>query len=69
MPFMDGISCVKKIREEESNLGLRRVPIIIQTADSVDGKRSFYKEVGVDEVLPKPLGNECIALAIALLKR
>jgi two-component system sensor histidine kinase BarA len=31
MPVMDGISCVKQIREYETQHGLKRTPIIIQT--------------------------------------
>jgi CheY-like chemotaxis protein len=31
MPVMDGISCVKQIREYESANNLKRTPIIIQT--------------------------------------
>ncbi len=31
MPVMDGISCVKQIREYENLHGLKRTPIIIQT--------------------------------------
>lgn len=69
MPQMDGISCVKKIREEEEQNHRKRIPIILQTADHLEGKQSLFQEVGIDEVLQKPLDKECIALAITLLKK
>lgn len=69
MPQMDGISCVKKIREEEEQNHWRRIPIILQTADQLDGKQSLFQEAGIDEVLQKPLDKECIALAITLLRK
>jgi len=67
MPVMDGISCVKQIREFESLNGLKRTPIIIQTADNRESQRSICLEAGCDEFLSKPLDKACISLAKELM--
>jgi len=68
MPVMDGISCVKQIREYESARGLKRTPIIIQTADTRESQRTICLEAGCDEFLSKPLDRACISLAKALME-
>jgi len=68
MPVMDGISCVKQIREYEVAHGLKRTPIIIQTADNRESQRNSCLEAGCDEFLPKPLDKACISLAKELME-
>jgi len=68
MPVMDGISCVKQIREFESLNSLKRTPIIIQTADNRESQRSICLEAGCDEFLSKPLDKACISLAKELME-
>jgi len=68
MPVMDGIECVKQIREQETQKGLRRTPIIIQTADTRQSNRNVCLEAGCDEMLIKPLDKECISLAKELMQ-
>jgi len=68
MPVMDGPSCVKQIREYESTRGLRRTPIIIQTADTSESSRTICLEAGCDEFLQKPLDKACISLAKELMQ-
>lgn len=69
MPVMDGISCVKQIREHETAHGLRRTPIIIQTADVRESQRSVSLEAGCDEFMQKPLDRSCISLAKELMQQ
>jgi len=68
MPVMDGPSCVKQIREYETTHGLRRTPIIIQTADTSESQRTICLEAGSDEFLSKPLDKTCISLAKQLIQ-
>jgi len=69
MPVMDGIQCVKRIREyETSRPGMKRTPIIIQTADPRESQRTVCMEAGCDEFLPKPLDKMCISLAKQLME-
>jgi CheY-like chemotaxis protein len=44
MPVMDGISCVKFIREFEQQHNLKRTPIIIQTGNSHKRKKQTENE-------------------------
>jgi len=68
MPVMDGIACVKNIREYESQHGLKRTPIIIQTADNRESQRNTCLEAGCDEFVSKPLDTACISLAKELME-
>jgi len=68
MPVMDGISCMKQIREYEQQNGLKRTPIIIQTADPRDSQKAVCVEAGCDEFLPKPLDKSAIAMAKQLME-
>jgi len=68
MPVMDGPTCVKQIREYENSQGLKRTPIIIQTADNRESQRTTCLEAGCDDFLPKPLDKACISLAKELME-
>jgi len=68
MPVMDGPTCVKQIREFENLRGLKRTPIIIQTADNRESQKSICLEAGCDEFLLKPLDKACISLAKELME-
>jgi len=69
MPVMDGISCVKRIREYENSMPeLKRTPIIIQTADPRESQRMVCYEAGCDEFLTKPLDKASIILAKELME-
>jgi len=69
MPVMDGVSCVKLIREYESSHGLKKTPIIIQTADTRESQRNICLEAGASEFLSKPLDRACISLYICGYKK
>jgi len=68
MPVMDGIACMKQIREYEALHNLKRTPIIIQTADPRDSQKAVCVEAGCDEFLPKPLDKSAISLAKQLME-
>jgi CheY-like chemotaxis protein len=55
MPVMDGLTCVRKIREMEAE-GLIRghLPIIAVTANARSEQILMAKETGMDDVMPKP---------------
>jgi CheY-like chemotaxis protein len=55
MPVMDGLTCVRKIREMEAE-GLIKghLPIIAVTANARSEQVLMAKETGMDDVMPKP---------------
>ncbi|MBN2069662.1 MAG: response regulator [Opitutales bacterium] len=63
MPVMDGITATKNIRR---NLHYKSVPIIAFTAHATDMADRNAREIGIDEVLIKPISPH--ALSAALLK-
>jgi len=55
MPVMDGLTCVKKIRELEAKGEIRRhVPVIAVTANARSEQIATAKEAGMDAVVTKP---------------
>jgi len=55
MPVMDGLTCVRKIREmEDQGLIQRRIPIIAVTANARGEQIVAAKDSGMDDVMPKP---------------
>ncbi|KAH7411103.1 aerobic respiration control sensor protein arcB [Cadophora sp. MPI-SDFR-AT-0126] len=55
MPVMDGLTCVRKIREMEAE-GLihGRLPIIAVTANARGEQIALARDSGMDDVMPKP---------------
>jgi CheY-like chemotaxis protein len=60
MPVMDGYEASKKIRQIESGNDNHdsRIPIIALTADLTETVRERCKEVGIDEVIAKPVNAQ-----------
>ena len=54
MPVMDGYVATRAIRERESRLGRRRLPIVALTADAFDDDAIRTREAGMDAHLGKP---------------
>lgn len=55
MPVMDGLTCVRKIREmEDEGLIQGRIPIIAVTANARGEQIVAAKDSGMDDVMPKP---------------
>ncbi|MGN0347529.1 MAG: hybrid sensor histidine kinase/response regulator [Lachnospiraceae bacterium] len=62
MPEMDGIECAHKIWSREDGLN-RHTPIIMLTANAVEGVREQYLEEGFTDYLSKPFqGKDVVAL-------
>ncbi|MEX0884220.1 MAG: response regulator [Cyclobacteriaceae bacterium] len=51
MPKLDGISCLKKIREEE----ITDIPVIAISAYSNQGDREYFLSTGFDDFIAKPV--------------
>ncbi|KAH9220231.1 hypothetical protein DL95DRAFT_44108 [Leptodontidium sp. 2 PMI_412] len=71
MPVMDGLTCVRKIREMEAD-GLihGRLPIIAVTANARGEQIALARDSGMDDVMPKPFRILQIRLKIeALLEK
>lgn len=54
MPEMDGYEATVALRKRERELGLRRLPVIAVTANTLRGDRERCIEAGMDEYLAKP---------------
>ena len=54
MPVMDGMECAQKIRglDDEKK---KNIPIVAITGNAKNYSMDDFKEVGIDEYLPKPL--------------
>jgi len=53
MPEMDGIEAFKIIRQQESKKSL--IPVIATTADLMEESVKYYKELGINGVIHKPI--------------
>ena len=54
MPGGDGLSMLKRIREDESQSGRAPVPFIVLTSDTQDDTRRELIAAGASAVLSKP---------------
>ena len=64
MPVMDGLSAIRRIREEEARLGRGRTPIISLTANAMAHQVRASLEAGADHHLPKPITADALYAAI-----
>ncbi|WP_164519513.1 response regulator [Nocardioides ferulae] len=62
MPRLDGHAATRAIRDLEG--GRSRVPILALTATAVDTERADCLDVGMDDLLTKPLGREELRAAL-----
>lgn len=54
MPVMDGYEAARYIRQRETENAQKRTPIVALTAHVVGEAADFWREAGMDAVLPKP---------------
>src|SRR6202043_2734266 len=54
MPVMDGFEATVQIRQQSR----RHIPIIVLTANAMDGERERCLEAGMDDYLSKPVRSE-----------
>ena len=62
MPVMDGLTATRLIREE---LGLHTLPIIAFTAGVRDEQQAAARAAGANDVLPKPMDLDQMAVVLA----
>ncbi len=55
MPVMDGMAATRAIRAAEAATGRRRTPIIAVSANAMEHQIRSYHDLGIDEVVPKPI--------------
>ncbi len=55
LPYMDGFDFAKYIREYESNNNIKRMPIIVVSAESYEELKQKCTAVGVDNFAQKPV--------------
>jgi signal transduction histidine kinase/ActR/RegA family two-component response regulator len=55
MPGMDGLSAARAIRARETATGRARTPIIAVTANAMTHQLRAYRDVGMDDVVAKPV--------------
>ena len=71
MPVMDGLTCVRRIRELESKGRIvGHVPVIAITANARNEQVAVAVEAGMDEVVTKPfLVRELVPRMVALVQK
>lgn len=60
MPEMNGYQATMKIRQQESQQGKKRIPIIALTAHLVDEVQKPGEEAGMDDYLSKPIKMQAL---------
>ncbi len=63
MPGMDGIECLKAIRDQVGGLN-RETPVIVLTANAGSENQSLYKRSGFDDYVLKPVDPEILEEAL-----
>jgi CheY-like chemotaxis protein len=69
MPVMDGLACTRALRERETRLQLRRLPVVAMTAASDDDARDECRDAGMDDFLTKPVDQLQFAAVLARVMR
>ena len=59
MPVMDGITCVKKIRQEAPE-GKRQVPVLAITGNAANFQEADFRAAGIDDYLLKPVNYDLL---------
>lgn len=57
MPHMDGVECLKRIRQQEEGLNTNTT-VIALTANAITGAKEYYLKNGFDDYLSKPVQGE-----------
>lgn len=58
MPQMDGYEATRLIRQQESEAGLQKTPIIALTANAMVGEEDLCRASGMDDFITKPIKAE-----------
>jgi CheY-like chemotaxis protein len=62
MPGMDGVETFKKIKSQNSVNSNK--PILVVTANAVDGARDFYIEQGFTDYISKPIDSDYLNMCL-----
>jgi len=65
MPDMDGLQTTRRIREPQSAVRDRKIPIVAMTAHAMTGDRERCIEAGMDDYLSKPVTRNRLVLTLA----
>ncbi len=65
LPFIDGYTATRKIREWEVEQSARHVPILALTANAMTDESRRSREAGCDALLTKPIAKATLLKAIA----
>lgn len=65
MPVMDGYTATRAIRARESQLDLKRTPIVALTAHALDEARAQSMAAGCDDHVVKPIGKQALLDIVA----
>ncbi|MBQ6903582.1 MAG: DegV family EDD domain-containing protein, partial [Lachnospiraceae bacterium] len=63
MPGMDGITCLKEIREQEGGMN-RETPVLVLTANAGAENQALYAAAGFDGYLLKPVSGQQLESAL-----
>jgi CheY-like chemotaxis protein len=66
MPVMDGMECIKTIREMDDKK-LAKIPVIAITGNARNYTKADFDEAGFDAVLTKPLNFDDLVTAVKKL--
>ncbi len=66
MPEMDGIECLRRIKEDTEGLNFS-TPIIALTANAVSGSREMYLDAGFDNYITKPIDSDTLETLMSTL--
>jgi len=64
MPEMDGLEATRQIRNPQSAIPNRNIPIIAMTAHAMQGDREKCLEAGMDDYVSKPVSPKALAEAL-----
>ena len=64
MPGTNGLQATQRIREQESQRGLPRTPIVAVTANAMSGDRATCLAAGMDGYTPKPVSPQALMAAM-----
>ena len=64
MPGTNSLQATQRIREQESQRGLARTPIVAVTANAMAGDRATCLSAGMDSYTPKPVSPQALMAAM-----
>lgn len=60
MPDMDGVEVLKRIKEDKTHPN-QNTPVIVMTANCIEGAKEEYLELGFDDFVGKPISGDVLA--------